>query len=181
MKPQPQNPHVSATTKGTDSVHIGLLGGFFIMPGGDDAVAITNKKNRAILAIVALSPGGQTTRERLCGFLWGDRGEEQARGSLRQSLAVLRKELGEAVSLVLRTRDDVVGLRLETVRVDAVDFLKLADTNDLASLREAAVLFRGELLADTSIRDPGFAEWLSGERRRYQVAGLRSHHVLCVR
>ena len=33
------------------------------------------------------------TRERLASLLWGDRGEEQARNSLRQSLAVLRKEL----------------------------------------------------------------------------------------
>src|SRR5207247_1606944 len=127
--------------------------------------SITTKKNRAMLAVLALSPGGQMTRERLCGLLWGDRNEEQARNSLRQSLAVLRKELGEAETLVLQARDDLVGLRLATIRVDAVDFLKLAGSHDLPSLRQAASLWRGELLADTSIRDPGFDDWVSSERR----------------
>lgn len=147
-------------------VRLRLLGAFWLADPDGHEIAITSKKNRALLAVLALSPGGQATRDRLCGLLWGDRDQERARNSLRQSLAVLRKELGGVAPLVLQTRDDVVGVRQGAVQVDAVDILDLADTNDLASLRQAAGLYRGELLADTSVRDPGFDEWLSVERRR---------------
>jgi DNA-binding SARP family transcriptional activator len=64
-------------------------------------IAISAKKNRALLAVLALSPGMTATRERLAGLLWGDRPDEQARSSLRQSLAALRKELGDADEALL--------------------------------------------------------------------------------
>ena len=166
MNEQPQNPQVNAPIGGAGPVRVGLLGAFSVTLADGRALTIATKKNRAMLAVMALSPGAQTTRDRLCGLLWGDRGDDQARSSLRQSLAVLRKELGEAEAMVLQTRDDVVGIRLGNVGVDAADFLRLADAADLASLRQAAELYRGEFLADNSIRDLSFDEWLSIERRR---------------
>ena len=94
----------------TVPIRLGLLGTFSLTLGDGRETEVSSKKNRALLAILALALGHQATRERLCGLLWSDRGEEQARGSLRQSLAVLRKELGEADTLVLHTHDDVVAL-----------------------------------------------------------------------
>jgi DNA-binding SARP family transcriptional activator len=49
------------------------------LPPKGGVVSITGKKNRALLAILALSPGQKMTRERLAALLWGDRSEEQAR------------------------------------------------------------------------------------------------------
>ena len=143
-----------------------LLGHFALIAGDGAAIAIPNKKNRAILAILALSPGSQATRERICGLLWGDRGEEQARSSLRQSLAVLRKELGETGSQLLQTFDDRVALRAEALAVDVASFLSLSQMKDAGSLSQAAALYQGQLLADTSIRDASFEDWLTNERRR---------------
>jgi len=132
---------------------------------GGNSIGIPTKKNRALLAMLAMAPMGQFNREYLCGVLWDDRGEDQARSSLRQSLAVLRKELGDNETRVLQTRDDLVALRLGSLHIDTREFLKLSDAKDAVSLREAARLYSGELLADTSIRNAAFEEWLAEARR----------------
>ena len=118
-----------------------------------------------MLAILALTTDHKATRERLCGLLWADRGEEQARNSLRQALAVLRRELGEAGSQILHTQDDLIGLKTGSLAIDATEFLMLTQSSDTTRLREAASLYQGELLADTSIQDAAFEDWLASERR----------------
>ncbi|HKZ02563.1 MAG TPA: BTAD domain-containing putative transcriptional regulator, partial [Pyrinomonadaceae bacterium] len=166
MNDSDKKPLLRTSEEGHRLAQLNILGNFALSHADGRQLTVPTKKNRALLAILALSPGFQATRERLCGLLWGDRGEDQARSSLRQSLAVLRKELGEAEPFLLQTRDDVVELRPGAIRVDAVEFLKLARANDLGSLRPAATLYRGELLADTSMKGEDFDEWLSIERRR---------------
>lgn len=163
MDEPPQNPVGLETGHGT---RLALLGAFSLTNGSGE-IEITAKKSRALLAILALSPNQQATRERLCGLLWSDRGEEQARGSLRQALAVLRKELGPLGAGVLVSRDDILALRPKAAEVDALQLLKLAAASDAAALRQAAELCRGLLLADTSVRDPGLEDWLASERRRF--------------
>ncbi len=56
-----------------------------------ESVAIVSRRARAILAYLALTPEHAATRERLCGLLWSDRGETQARASLRQCLVELKE------------------------------------------------------------------------------------------
>jgi DNA-binding SARP family transcriptional activator len=67
-----------------------LLGGFSATYSDDRDVAISTKKGRALIAITALSPAGGCSRDRLASLLWSDRGDDQARSSLRQTLAILR-------------------------------------------------------------------------------------------
>ena len=148
------------------AVQLRLLGPFSLMLAGSHELAITTKKNRALLAILALSTGGQATRDKLCELLWGDRGDEQARSSLRQSLAVVRKELGQSEALLLQTREDIISLKAQGLGVDVVNFLRLAKESDLYSLRKASELYSGELLADTSVKSASFEDWLAAERRR---------------
>ncbi|MBI2719436.1 MAG: hypothetical protein HY245_16265 [Rhizobiales bacterium] len=144
---------------------LALLGSFALaLPGGSRA-AVATKKNRALLAILALSPGLQATRQRLADLLWGDRAEAQARSSLRQSLTGLRRELGGTEAAILQTRDDTVALRPGAIAIDVADFLNLADSGEIAGLRRAASLYRGELLVDMAIHAPAFDDWLAGERQ----------------
>src|SRR4029453_8698194 len=97
---------------------LALLGPFSAMGPEGAACTISAKKNRDLLAVLALSPGMAATRERLAGLLWGDRPDEQARSSLRQSLAALRKELGDADEATLMVKEDAVRLCADTVGVD---------------------------------------------------------------
>jgi len=166
MGRQPKKREAKAGREAPAQIQLRLLGNFELIGLDGLPVQVPTKKNRGLIAFLALSPAGRSTRERLSALLWGDRDEDQARSNLRQSLAVLRKELDRCGPQILQTHDDVVGLRLDALFVDAGKFLRLSENSDLGSLREAADLYRGELLQDTSIRDPAFEEWLAGGRRK---------------
>jgi TolB-like protein/DNA-binding SARP family transcriptional activator len=150
-----------------------LLGSFALVRGDGTPVSVTSRKNRALVAILALSPGQRATRERLAGLLWGDRGDTQARDSLRQAIAVLRKELGELDAHILNARGDLIELNSASISVDAVDLLSAAGDPGADGLRRAATLCRGELLADISLREAGFEEWLANGRRRLNEAAIK--------
>ena len=77
-----------------------LLGGFRLTDGAGNEIAVSSRKGRALLAVVALTPGLTTTRARLRTLLWSDRGEDQASASLRQLLVVLRRELAPTASVM---------------------------------------------------------------------------------
>ncbi len=59
------------------------------------------------------------------------------------------------------------------LRVDVAAFLKSGQTDEIEALREAARLYRGELLADFGSRDEGFEGWLSIERAQLRQEAIR--------
>jgi TolB-like protein/DNA-binding SARP family transcriptional activator len=143
-----------------------LLGGFKALDDTGREIVIQARKSRALLAILALSPSGGVSRERLATLLWSDRGEDQARSSLRQTLTVLRKELAAVGPNVLVADDQRVELARDAIEIDAVSIVSLSRATDVLSLRRAVNLYQGELLAETSVNDPVFEEWLASERSR---------------
>ena len=143
-----------------------LLGGFKALNETGQEITIPAKKNRALLAILALSPSGGVSRERLATLLWSDRGEDQARSSLRQTLTVLRKELAAVRPSVLVIDDQRVALARDAIETDAVLIVSLSHSTEVQSLRRAVNLYQGELLAEASVNDPVFEEWLGSERIR---------------
>ena len=78
------------------ALELKLLDEFAVRNGAGRPIDIAARKNCALLAALALSPSGSMPREVLAGLLWSDRGEAQARSSLRQALKGLRKDLAEA-------------------------------------------------------------------------------------
>src|SRR5262249_40325398 len=100
-----------------------VLGGFELRDAEGRDLSPSGKKQRALVARLALSPGAAWSRERLTALLWGDRDEEQARGSLRQTLVELRR-IG--ISPLQATRE-TVSLEAGTVTVDAVEFARLVE------------------------------------------------------
>lgn len=94
-------------------------------------------------------------------LLWSDRGEEQARASLRQALAELRRALGEPSPL--RAEHDAVSLDPAMIAFDALEFERMAKAGRLV---EAAALYRGPLLDAHGVRDDAFEDWLRVERDR---------------
>jgi TolB-like protein len=118
------------------------------------------------VAALALAPAGTMPRQRLARLLWSDRGEAQARSSLRQALVALRKDLAGSGSEAFSFEEERVKLDPVNVEVDALVFARLAGADDIAKLRQAAALYRGELLADTEVKDQEFEAWVAGERQR---------------
>ncbi len=142
-------------------LQIRLLGGFELRSSHGHDAAPPGRKVRALLTCLALSPGKPWPREKLMALLWSDRGEEQARASLRQALAESRRALGEPSPL--RTEHDAVSLDPAMIAVDAIEFERLAKAG---RLDEAAALYRGPLLDGHGVRDGAFEDWLLVERTR---------------
>jgi TolB-like protein/DNA-binding SARP family transcriptional activator len=141
-------------------LRVRMLGGFELASADGGDLTPPRRKLRALVALLALAPAAGWSREQLTALLWGDRDEEQARGSLRQALAELRRILG--VSALLTDRE-VAAFDPAVVSVDAVELARLAAAGEL---EQAAALYRGELLEGVSLPDSGFADWLLVERTR---------------
>src|SRR5258708_3306071 len=84
---------LDSRTKGRFALR--LLGRFTVAAEGAPAIPIriSSKKARALLAVLAMSQDQAAPREQLATLLWGSSPDAQARHSLSQAVAVLRKEL----------------------------------------------------------------------------------------
>jgi DNA-binding SARP family transcriptional activator len=138
-----------------------LLGDFLAHDADGREVEVSARKGRALLAFLALQPSMASPRNRLASLLWSDRNDAQARNSLRQTLSVLRKDLGNST---LDGDDERVALRDTTT--DIVEFLHLAAEQTPSALQKAAKLYQGDFLADMGTVAPAFDEWLQDERQR---------------
>ncbi len=127
-----------------------LIGPFALMaPDGTD---LTPKgiKARAIIALSVMAPDLLRSRTYLAATLWSDRGRAQAFGSLRQSIAEIRKALGSYADRLVIDRANF-GFQPDTIETD---------------LHEAKVQGseKAVLLEDLETTDPVFSEWLSSAR-----------------
>jgi class 3 adenylate cyclase len=116
---------------------------------------LRRKKQRELLAILALRAGEVVSTDRLVDELWGEAPPKAAVGSLQNLVSELRKVLpGD----VLVTRAPGYVLEVERDAVDAHRFERLAresrdaDPKQRATqLREALALWRGPALADIQL------------------------------
>ncbi|MFD1159015.1 BTAD domain-containing putative transcriptional regulator [Roseovarius aestuarii] len=128
-----------------------------------ESLSLSAKKGLALLVYLGLRAETNVPRETVCGLLWGDSREAQAKASLRQALTTLRKYLGAASSAIGADRDRL-SFNRSLVQSDVTDFLKLAGLGTENALEEAAELYRGDLLEGFGQVTPEFDCWLDGER-----------------
>jgi TolB-like protein/Tfp pilus assembly protein PilF len=152
---------LQSVAPGSDIPRLELLGGFRLTMEVDREIAISSRKNRALLAILALAPGNCVTRDELVALLWADRGEQQARNSLRQALVALRRDLSELDPSPLVIQDDQIKLDLAHLRVDVISFQSLVEVEDWPA---AASLYKGALLSGLSLGGDAFEDWLREQR-----------------
>jgi TolB-like protein/DNA-binding SARP family transcriptional activator/Tfp pilus assembly protein PilF len=143
-----------------------LLGPFELTDPSGRQVDVGSRKNRLLLAMLALAPGRSISRDALASALWGENGEPQARSSLRQALAALRKDLNGHEDSFLDALDGSVALDPVRVVIDTDLFLADATGSTREPLERAAGLWRGPFLADVSAPEPDLEQWL-GERREF--------------
>jgi TolB-like protein/DNA-binding SARP family transcriptional activator/Flp pilus assembly protein TadD len=144
---------------------LNLLGGFEVRLG-DLSFMLPTKRGQALLAFLAMTPDRRHSRDKIAGFLWEDRGEQQARTSLRQTLSVLRKVISPADVDWLRADGDSIALNRDVVKLDVAVFERLAAEPTLPALTQAAALYKGDLLQGLSLRGEAFEDWLRNERER---------------
>jgi predicted ATPase/DNA-binding SARP family transcriptional activator len=110
------------------------------------------------------------SREILAEQFWGWRKDGNAKQNLRTALTQLRKDL--EAEPVLGADAESVWLDPDWIGVDVAEFNALTSANDTLSLRAAAELYRGELLAGLHIREGDIERWIADERERYRARAL---------
>jgi TolB-like protein/Tfp pilus assembly protein PilF len=143
-----------------------LLGVFELRLSDGRLAELPGQKDRALLAILALAQGAPLSRDKLAGLLWSDRGDPQARDSLKHALTRVRQSLGETLADALIADRQTIRLDPDRVAVDAVQLERLVRAGTPEALEQASALAAGDLLDGISIRDAGFEEWLGAERQR---------------
>lgn len=157
----------AATALPTTRLRITMLGRMDVRALTGEPLLPRSRKTRAVLAILAMESPGVVSRQRLAELLWSRRGEEQARGSLRQALHELQDALGpDGKGLIVATRE-TVALNDEGVWTDARALPALARDRP-----EALTLLQAELLSDLDGLDAAFDAWLLDQRRRLRDISL---------
>jgi len=133
------------------------------LPGGQQ-LNLSTRKSEALMAYLAMSPGLHHSRERLVNLFWSDRGEDQARNSLRQALSSLKKTLDVELPELFEVERTTVRLKADNISVDVDAFRLLASESDIDKLVEATQIYTGEFLEGMVIRDPAGEQWLAEER-----------------
>ncbi len=155
-----------------------LIGAFDLSGQAGSPVTIRSRRGRGLLAYLHLAPGREAARGRLCSLLWSDRGEPQARASLRQGLVELRDVFAAADLPGLEAARETIGWADGQIASD-VSLLRAALTaDDSDALTEALTLIgNGRLLEDLEIGG-AFQVWLREERARLDhaiTAGVQAH------
>ncbi|HMI19715.1 MAG TPA: BTAD domain-containing putative transcriptional regulator [Sphingomonas sp.] len=158
------------------AVRISLLGEFQLSIEGVDARP-RGRKARGLLAYLAVAQDQSVSRDRAADLLWSDRGTEQARGSLRQTLAEIRGS-HDALRDLLRVSRDTIAFAPHHAEVDVdlvMDACSQSDASRLASCLDGADTF----VADLSGLSPAFEDWLQIERTRQseRIVAAATHAV----
>jgi serine/threonine-protein kinase len=132
---------------------------------------LAQPKRVALLAYLCIAqPRGFHRRDTLLGLFWPDSDQEHARTSLRKSLHILRRALGD--DAILSRGDEEVAVDFQLVSCDAAAFEASVKAN---RLEEALGLYRGDLLAGFFIDEaPEFDQWLQTERTRLRASAARA-------
>lgn len=156
---------------------IQLLGDFMVERDGAP-ITLPTRKAAALLAILAMPPGALNTRERLADLLWSRSAEAQARGSVRQAVAQLRKALEDDSGALIETVGPGLRLASPGVEVDAVTLEQALSAGSPADLELAERLYRGEFLAGLAIEEAAFEDWRATEAERLRRLLLRGLQAL---
>ncbi len=144
--------------------HLNMFGGWSLTGPEGTELALPTRKDRQLLAYLAMQGGRPQSREKLASLLWADRAEEQARDSLRQSLAVLRRAF-RAVGLDPISSDrSHASLDRAIVTTDVATFSE----GCIGAVPSAALagLYRGPFLEGLDASTPEFERWVTQERQR---------------
>ena len=145
---------------------IRLFGKFEVSDENGTPIAISGAKTQELIAFLALCAEMPPTRDRIINLFWGDRFTDQARQSLGQAIAKIRKLLPSDKHDILSVDQDRIGLNPECVQVDVDTLSRLANDETPDAVLEAVELLRGPLLDGLYGQQAEFEDWISSERQR---------------
>ncbi|MEM1264409.1 MAG: BTAD domain-containing putative transcriptional regulator [Pseudomonadota bacterium] len=147
-------------------IDIRLFGKFEVLDRAGRPLTIAGAKTQGLIAFLAMNTEMPPTRDRVVNLFWGDRFTDQARQSLRQAAAKLRRILPSDGPEVVITEQDRIGFNPDAVRIDVDQFSRLAASGTDADMLEAVSYLRGPLLDGLYGQQAEFEDWIASERQR---------------
>ena len=147
-----------------------LLGTLSVFAEGTGELALP-RKNKAVLAALALAGASGLSREKLVDLFWWNRDEKHAQASLRQALAVSRKSLGPYRDC-LWTGPVQISVDRAMITVDALAFEALATSQVDEDRDRALALYQGDLLDGARLKEEGFEAWIRPQRERLRAKAI---------
>jgi len=143
---------------------------------GTQGAVVLGSRARALLAILSLSRERRVDRERLLGLLWPQRGNEQARASLRQCVHEIRHaQVASAPELVVARRDSVeIAADVLITDIERIEAAAGAG-DDAALLTELQRIGGDRALAGLDFVD-SFDEWATGARAALETRLAKAVH-----
>jgi DNA-binding SARP family transcriptional activator/predicted ATPase len=160
---------------------LSLLGPFQVTLDGEPVTAFESDKVRALLAYLVVEADRPHRRESLAALLWPDWPERSARANLRNSLANLRKAIGDRDAtppFLVITRETIEFNTASDHWLDVAAFNTLVETDKtgepaIRRLGEAVTLYHGSFLEGLSVKDSvAFDDWSLLTRERLQRRAL---------
>jgi len=140
---------------------------------GRDLHALLSKPKRLALLAYLASHNHHASRRRdsVVALFWPEMDAAHARGSLRQALRFLRRELGDGV--LNGHSEEEIGFEPHSFECDAVTFEQACDAGRLS---EALQLYRGDFLDGFYIAGESaeLERWIEGERTRLRQMAARA-------
>ena len=154
------------------TLKLSLFGSFRAALGERPLTTFGSNKAQALLIYLLLEGQKQHAREALMTMLWPDATLKSAQGNLRQTISRLRKAIPESGGHPLLVSErTTVSLNPEAkYEVDVLTFTDLlSGQSTIDQMEEAAVLYRGDFLADFYLPDSNeFEEWAANKRAHHQ-------------
>ena len=154
-------------------MRIRILGGLDASSPAGAPLRLPTRKTVLALSALVLAGEKGVRRQAVSDAFWADRGEAQARSSLRQALAALRRAFSQDDDTAIRIEGDLETLHLSAMAddVDVWRFDRLIESAKVDDLTQAATLYQGDVLAGIPLPEP-LDQWFGPHQRSYRQKAL---------
>jgi DNA-binding SARP family transcriptional activator len=151
-----------------EGIQASLFGEFKLKAADGSEIPISNRRAKALLAVLCLNGDEAVDREQVSKLLWPGRFESHARASLRQCLLDLGKILEPLGSEILQVKRNSVCLNSVAIATDLDDLeAALADGETIDAANHLSTI--GIMpLADQMDFGDAFNNWLSNRRSQVE-------------
>jgi DNA-binding SARP family transcriptional activator len=149
-----------------DKLQLNLLGNFSLVHPNGFEIIIRGQRKKAFIALIALSPGKEISRDKLISKLWGKRSLAQARASLRTLLNELGKIFKDSGYELVKKNSEKHSLFIDQniVQIDVERFAEVANSHTEERRRQVMEIYRGDLHEHCKLNEDAYQEWLAIER-----------------
>lgn len=151
------------TTTGAQ-LDVSLFGNFKIVKTDGEQTIFSNRRARAVLALLCLAPGEPIRRELVSQLIWAGRFRPQARASLRQCLLELKRELQALGLNILEVSNTQLAVSAAAIHTDLQTLEAALDEGDHNEAGRLLTQMAGQYLLNDLDVGADLDSWVAAQR-----------------